>query len=357
MTISKTDQGTWRVRVDIGRDAQGKRKRKTGTFRTKREAQAAEHLWSEMARKNAISKESLSLGDFICEIYIPETQARVRYTTMRAYLGAINNYILPALGAYRMEDITYQMVQNLINSCKSYKTAKNVRDALRQVLNLAVKYEFLSKNRATQDIRLPPNTKHPDQHNGEWLTTFSEHEEYLASIKSDYFRHIATIGLGLGLRKGEIFGLNWSDINFETRLVHVQRTYVLDGAGHSLMDPKTYESNRFVPMHERLYNTLYETWIERGQPQDEPVVVNRLGVRTNPDTAASKWAEYCKRNNLRYVSILNFRHSFATACLNAHIDVTKVSKLLGHTNITTTVKRYVRFNPQDILDDMGQIVY
>lgn len=49
------------------------------------------------------------------------------------------------------------------------------------------------------------------------------------------------------------------------------------------------------------------------------------------------------------------RHSFATSCLNADIDVTKVSKLLGHSNITTTVKRYVRFKASDMVDDFNDL--
>lgn len=50
------------------------------------------------------------------------------------------------------------------------------------------------------------------------------------------------------------------------------------------------------------------------------------------------------------------RHSFATACLNSGIDVTKVSKLLGHTNITTTVKRYIRFKPEDLIAEFDELI-
>ncbi len=60
-------------------------------------------------------------------------------------------------------------------------------------------------------------------------------------------------------------------------------------------------------------------------------------------------------NNLEEVSILNMRHSFATACMNAGMDVTKVSKLLGHTNITTTVSRYVRYKPEDMVKDFDAL--
>ena len=63
--------------------------------------------------------------------------------------------------------------------------------------------------------------------------------------------------------------------------------------------------------------------------------------------------KYERDHGLENVSLLNMRHSFATSCLDAGIDVTKVSKLLGHSNITTTVKRYVRFKASDMVDDFN----
>ncbi|XXN13126.1 tyrosine-type recombinase/integrase [Eggerthellaceae bacterium DNF00809] len=64
---------------------------------------------------------------------------------------------------------------------------------------------------------------------------------------------------------------------------------------------------------------------------------------------------YATKHDIKFVSFLNMRHSFATSCLNAGLDVTKVSKLLGHTNITTTVKRYVRFKPDDLVQDFRRL--
>lgn len=75
----------------------------------------------------------------------------------------------------------------------------------------------------------------------------------------------------------------------------------------------------------------------------------------SPRHGALRLAKYERDHGLEDVSLLNMRHSFATSCLNASIDVTKVSKLLGHSNITTTVKRYVRFKASDMVDDFNEL--
>ena len=159
-------------------------------------------------------------------------------------------------------------------------------------------------------------------------------------------------------RKGEIFALDWEDVDFSRRLVHVRHTYVREDSGYKLMPPKTRESVRSIPIRERLYIELQEIKAAQNAKYKAArgaIVVNRYGNRRSPEKAAETWHHYAASHDIEYVSYLNMRHSFATSCLNAGIDVTKVSKLLGHTNITTTVKRYVRFKADDLVQDFRRL--
>ncbi|QWT18094.1 site-specific integrase [Collinsella sp. zg1085] len=356
MAIYKTPSGKWRVQVDLGAGLDGKRKRKTGTFPTKREAQMAEHHWAELSRTNSLSKNSITLLEFTREVYIPAKEQKLRYSTFRRYLIDINKRILPLLGNKRLDAIGHSDVQKLIDGCKSHKVAVTTRATLRQIFNLAINMGFLVQNVAVQSYDMPKNTVHPDEHNGDWLTTFDEHSAFLQQIDNELFQTRAYLGLGLGLRRGEIFGLNWDDIDFSKKLVHIQRTYIRESGGYELMSPKTYESDRYIPMHPALFSFLMALYEKRAHPTGA-VVISRKGLRASPIKTSARWTAFLKRHpEMPTVSILNMRHSFATSCLNAGIDVTKVSKMLGHTNITTTVRRYIRFKAEDLVVEFDQIM-
>ena len=355
MAIDRLPNGKWRTRVELGRDEYGKRKRKSGVFKTKREAKAAEHLWSELARKNVVLREPMQFGQFVDEVYLPRTKERVRHNTLLAYQRDLKLRLLPAFDTRNLEDISHEDIQRVLNSCSSYKVATNARDTLRQVLNEALDLKYIKENPATDKFVLPKREIYPQDHNGDWLTSFAEHDEFIGKIDNELFQTIAVLGLSLGLRKGEIFGLDWEDIDFKKHLVHVQRTYVREGDGHKLMPPKTKMSNRYIPLRKKSAEWLYDLYLNRGKPTGA-ICVNYKGDRANPRTATDRWLPYLRKHNLPYVTMLNMRHSFATSCLMAGMEISKVSRYLGHTSINTTAARYVRFKAVDMVDDFDRFV-
>lgn len=355
MSIDKTASGKWRVRVDIGRDRLGKRKRKTGVFATKREAKAAEHLWSELARKNVIARDSMGFSEFVEEVYLPQVELRLRFNTLKAYKRDIKLRLIPAFGNMPLEKINHERIQAMLNNCSSYKVATNARDMLRQILNVAISKSYITTNPATDAYIFPVRTVYPEDHNGDWLTSFEEHDRFIEKIDNELFLTVALLGLSLGLRKGEIFGLDWQNIDFNKRLVHVQKTYVKEDGGHKLMVPKTKKSNRFVPLRKKAAQVLLGILSQR-EDQMGAVCVNYQGQRANPNRTANRWVEYLQKNDLPYVTILNMRHSFATACLMAGMEISKVSRYLGHASISTTVNRYVRYKDEEMVSDFDQFV-
>ena len=352
MSISKTTYKTWRVRVDVGNKADGSRAVVSKTFKTKREAVAYEALMREKARTDVIVRDKIRLEDYVYEWYLPEVEKRVRFNTLKEYKRDLRLRILPALGNKSIDAVTREDVQRLIDSCKTPKLARRARDVLRQVLNHAKERSFVKDNAAEGAFHFPAPSIYPEEHNGIWLTSFDEIDAFIDSVEDARLHMVALLGLCLGLRKGEIFGLDWSDVDFEKRLVHVQRTCVYEKGGYKLMPPKTRESSRYIPMRRRLYDELCARFSALNKPCGA-IVVNYKNERMSPRHGALRLTKYERDHGLQNVSLLNMRHSFATSCLNAGIDVTKVSKLLGHSNITTTVKRYVRFKASDMVDDFN----
>lgn len=358
MSVSKTNNGTWRVRIDVGYKLDGTRSIASKNFKTKREAIAYEALMREKVRSDVVIRDKMRLDDYVLEWYLPDIAPRVRHSTLVVYKADLRRRILPMLAGCYISDITSADIQRMIDACSTPKLAKRAREVLRQVLNHAKAHDFVHDNAACGTFKIPPPNVYPDEHNGTWLTSFTMIDAYLDKLKGTPHYVPALLGLSLGLRKGEIFALDWEDVDFSRRLVHVRHTYVREDSGYKLMPPKTRESVRSIPIRERLYIELQELKAAQNAKYKAArgaIVVNRYGNRRSPEKASETWHHYAASHDIEYVSYLNMRHSFATSCLNAGIDVTKVSKLLGHTSITTTVKRYVRFKPDDLVQDFRRL--
>ena len=358
MSVSKTNNGTWRVRIDVGYKLDGTRSIASRNFKTKREAIAYEALMREKVRSDVVIRDKVRLDDYVLEWYLPDIAPRVRHSTLVVYKADLRRRILPMLAGCYISDITSADIQRMIDACSTPKLAKRAREVLRQVLNHAKAHDFVHDNAACGTFKIPPPNVYPDEHNGTWLTSFTMIDAYLDKLKGTPHYVPALLGLSLGLRKGEIFALDWEDVDFSRRLVHVRHTYVREDSGYKLMPPKTRESVRSIPIRERLYIELQELKAAQNAKYKAArgaIVINRYGNRRSPEKASETWHHYAASHDIEYVSYLNMRHSFATSCLNAGIDVTKVSKLLGHTSITTTVKRYVRFKADDLVQDFRRL--
>ena len=279
--IEKTSTGKYRVRVDMGRDLHGKRLRNTKVVPTMREARALEHMWAEMARTDLVIRDHMRFDDFVTQYYLPDREKHLRYNTVRRYKLEIRKRLLPAFGHKYLEDIKRRDVQALLDSCGTRYTAKAARDVLRQVLNMAMQYGYVRQNVAVFPYDLPERSIRPENHNDTWLTTFEQHDEFVAKVDNQLFKTMAVLGLSLGLRKGEIFRLDWDDIDLCRRVVHVKQTYVREGDGYRLMPPKTSRSDRYIPLRREAAEYLKDLYTSRGGPEGA-VVVNQYGHRASP---------------------------------------------------------------------------
>ena len=137
----------------------------------------------------------------------------------------------------------------------------------------------------------------------------------------------------LALRPEEGYGVDWADIDMRSGITHIQRG-VQWVAGHEVVvPPKTELSDRFLPLPRFAVRRLRE--IRNGRK-------GRIIGDLTPPQAARRYASWCKKESLPYVPVQNLRHSWATNALEAGVNIAVVSKFLGHTDIKTTARFYLR---------------
>ncbi len=355
MTVRKTPDSKWIAQIDIGTRPDGTRIRRSRTCRTRKEAKEAE---MELLNEKDMMDGNLSastFGGFVEGFWWPMKSSCLRQTSLDSYEQDLRLRILPALAAKDVASITRMDIQSMVTSCGSESTAKRARDLTRAILNEAVSAGLIDRNPAIGRFQMPrAPAKSAESADERWLTTFESHAPVLKAARdAGEVEKIVILGLCMGLRKEEMLAADVSDVDFGASVVRVRGAYVQTSKGNSMQPTKTPESRRAVPMPAYAASRL--SALLAGCRPSSPLVRARDGSRLPPSTATKMMRRFAESAGVPGLTIQAMRHSFASACIDAGVDIAKVSKLLGHTNITTTYNRYVKARRNDLRAIAGKV--
>lgn len=151
----------------------------------------------------------------------------------------------------------------------------------------------------------------------------------------------------LGLRIGEVCGLQWGDFDLKAGILTVRRTVsrIYDPDGRTklvIQTPKTRSSGREIPIPRRLLPLLVE--LSRGREAEQWFLSGKTGQPVEPRCYRRSIQRYLRRASVRKVRPHLLRHTFATTCLQGGCDLKTLSEMMGHTDPNITLKRYVHSN-------------
>ena len=301
---------------------------------------AAKEANEEKLQKQTIkySEESktLTISD-VAKEWLEEVMKNRKYATYIKYKNICSKHIIPILGNMTLYNLSAEQVSNAFQMDLSESIQKSIHCVWHQLMiygNEKYGTNLIYYNRK----KLVPKSD-PVK-----ILDVSEQKKLLQFLYQDldYSKLGILICLSTGLRLGEICALQWSDIDFEAKLLHVNRTVQRLNSPDSAQTkteliesaPKTICSKREIPISEHLYVLLknYKTtdkYILNGQnPMD-------------PRTYQKRFHAYLKQANLRDTHFHTLRHTFATNCIIAGADVKSVSEMLGHSDVKITLNRYV----------------
>ena len=210
----------------------------------------------------------------------------------------------------------------------------------------AIKMDMLTDNPCRR-VTIPKGSKKERK-----ILTIEQTEEFFKLLQTAPLKYRAffTLDIYSGLRRGEMLGLEWKDIDFQTGVIHVQRTsnYTKE-KGIYTDTTKTESSVRYVkvPMEIIALLALYkeEQDEEKFKLGDKWHDTDRLFVKydgqpMNPQTPYGWLKEFCEDNDFPFYGIHQFRHLHTSLLIGAGIDPTTVSGILGHSQVATTLNLY-----------------
>ena len=360
----KSGKTVYDVCEDVGFTLEGKRDRACATCYSMREAKIEQAKFIALKDAKRGRSGRCTFAQYVDKWYWPST-TNLAATTRDTYEKELRLRLRPAFGNVDIRDINRPMVQRMVDGCKTKRVAEKALGTLKTILNQAIGDGMMTFNPAMAAYNMPPAGKPRD--NGVVVTTFEDMVPLLQAltdysvVDGGFCRILGALGLLMGLRPEERYGLDWEDIDLENKLCHVRRAYVATSkreGGKDLKAPKTTLSERNIPIPADVVRILTEY---RSDESSGALLIGANGKRISPSTAKRRWNSFlawCDKTKRKVsrVTIENCRHSFATSYLHANGNIEDLSRMLGHSSIVTTLHRYVRPSSDDLARGIDLIV-
>ena len=268
-TIYKRNDGVWLGQITIGTDPQtGKQRRKTFSGKTRDKVSAkmleARH---DLMKGNYQEPSKINVGEWLDE-WIEGRKHSIAYSTYRNYKGMIKNHLKPTVGNIKISKLTARKVQKVVREKLengntkgkgglSTRTVKYIYQTLHAALGQAVKERIISIN-ICEAVEIPSKQQEKKLHT--WNK--KEIKKFLdTALKEGRFYEVYFLALNTGMRKGELLGLKWEDVNLEKRKLTVTRQLAAGENGLHFKKVKTNSGNRVIPLTLQLVTFLKKLFL------------------------------------------------------------------------------------------------
>lgn len=354
-SIQDRGNGSYLLVYHVGYNAEGRRIRKTRTIKAKNHTQAKKMLAAfitEIETGEYVAPSHTRFGDYV-NVWRKHAIKKLAPGTMETYNYVLDSRIIPALSHYKMEDVTHFHISDYLHQLEAEKLSsaslKKNYNVLSSIFNLAKKNDIIKKN-PIEKVDPPTVTyKAGAVYNS---TELSKLYQLLNKEENKQMALMVKVALKTGLRKGELLGLQWNDIDFTNNLIHVRHSlsYTKDG-GYFLKEPKTKNSIRKVAppvkLMEELKKHIYIKKTDRMESKElweggkyTFVFSSDLGKPLHLGSPNRWWMRFLERTGFKKIRFHDLRHTAATDLINRGANLHSISKRLGHSSYTITTNIY-----------------
>lgn len=351
---------TWTYIVDIGRDSiTGKRKQKTkGGFKRKKEAQAAlNKVLAGIEDTGYLDPSNEIFSNYIQSWFTEHYKKRIFETTvvnksylMNKHLIRENPFANKPLSKITTEDI--DAFYNLkIDEEYNASYIRKMHQMLNKAFDQALKWRKLTIN--------PVVDADPPAYKKEEMQIWSPEEinTFLNYCTDGRYRITFLLAIYTGMRRGEILGLKWSDVDFVQKKIYVTRSLAyIPKKGYIFTQLKTDNSKRKIPISQMIVDELLkhqeyqEIWKKRFGEEFQNrdfVICTEKGMEQDPRNVLRAMRKIIRTSNVKQIRFHDLRHTHASILISKGVDIVKVAHRLGHSNPKITLETYAHLIPDE----------
>jgi integrase len=340
-SIHQRPDGRWVAMLSVGYNADGQRKRRAIYGWTKREIQDELAKLQGAKIDGVLCEPSKLTVAKLLERWL-DTRKKIADTTRDNYQRTIDNHIGPHIGGLSLQKLTPLHVQSLYSELQGDEagadTCRLAHVVLRCALKQAVKWGMVVRN-VCDAVERPTAAKSD-------ITPLSAEQagKLLAAAKADRLEALYVMAVGTGLRLGELFGLQWCDVDLKAGAVTVRHTQQELNGQLTLKEPKTAKSRRRVELPDKAVVALEDhrkRMLAEGHAASERVFCNQHGgPLRRSHFHRQDFKPLLERAELPDIRFHDLRHTSATLLLAAGVHPKIVQERLGHSQISITMDTY-----------------
>ena len=304
-------------------------------------------MTSQIGAGAAIEPNRISVAEYLDRWLKDAAQPKVKVTTYANYAAAVKNHIKPRIGGIALSKLTIIHVQSLyadMTRCgKSAETIRLAHAVLRRALRQAVNWRLVPYN-VCAEVERPRVAKSE-------ITPLDSQQvlQLLKAAEGDRLAAVFTLAVATGMRLGELFGLQWPDVNLTAGIVMVKRALVEVHGKLHLLEPKTARSRRRIDLPQMAIDALrqhHQAMIADGFGKSPWVFCNSCGgPLRRSHFHANTFKPLLAKANLPDIRFHDLRHTSATLLLTAGVHPKVVQERLGHSQISMTLDTYSHVLP------------
>lgn len=364
----------WRASISVGRDhSTGKLIRKQFTGKTQQDVKNKLNDFKKQMLMGVLNEEKMTVSDWFYSWLFDYKKQDLKPRTFERYYGIYTKYINNTdLGEIKLNDLRTTHIQRhykkLMDNGATPSTIEHINTNLKTCLGEAEKQGYILKNWCKL-ATLPKN----DNKEEVKVLTKEEQQSFLQAIKGAELELLFVVALGTGLRRGELLGLKWSDIDFKNNELKVkrslQRVPIYNGdklERYEIQEllPKTNNSTRTVPIPQNIIKQLKNYKKEQNQNillvgdlyvNNNYVFCDKLGNPINKNKPGRHLDTILASLNIDKMKFHALRHTYATRLFELDVPPKTVQHLMGHADIETTLNIYTKVMPEQKLKAVDKI--